>query len=228
MEHFLFDQASDLLRGFKSSLIAAIVTEMSKQPDSLRPDINFLLEIGNVRLIQRMGSRFLKGVDENLAEHHFRTFWIAMVIASHEGGDTGKIAKMVLVHDIPESRTGDVDYISRQYVERNEKLALEDMLAGLPLKEDFEALWSEYESHETLEARIAKDADNLDVDFDLFEQAAMGNVLREHWQEARRFIAKEKFYTQTAKDMFSQLENANPHEWHLNGRNRLSVGDWKK
>lgn len=201
---------------------------MSKQSENLRADINFLLEIGNLRLIPRMGNRFLKGLDSNLAEHHFRAFWIAMLIAGREGGDTGKIAKMVLVHDIPESRTGDVDYLSRQYVERNEKLALHDMLAGLPLKEEFEKLWQEYEAHETLEAKIAKDADNLDVDFDLFEQAAMGNALRGHWQEARRFIAKEKFYTQTAKDMFAQLENANPHEWHLNGRNRLSEGDWKK
>jgi len=201
---------------------------MTKKSDNLRPDVNFLLEIGNLRLIKRMGGRFLKGVDSNLAEHHFRTFWIAMLIASREGGDTGKIAKMVLVHDIPESRTGDVDYLSRQYVERNEKLALEDMLMDLPVKEEFEALWQEYEAHETLEAKIAKDADNLDVDFDLFEQAAMGNVLRGHWQEARRYIAKEKFYTQTAKDMFDQLENANPHEWHLKGRNRLSEGDWKK
>lgn len=184
--------------------------------------------MGAMRLIPRMGNRFLRGLDENLAEHHFRTFWIAMVIASYEGGDTGKIAKMVLVHDIPESRTGDVDYLSRQYVERNEKLALEDMLAGLPLKDDFRALWDEYELHESLEAQITKDADSLDVDFDLFEQAAMGNALRKHWQDARRFIAKEKFYTQTARDIFSQLEGANPHEWHLKGRNRLSVGDWKK
>ena len=201
---------------------------MKERPRMHRKDINFILEIGSLRLQKRMGSRFLRGVDSNLAEHHFRAFWIAMLIAGYEGGDTGKIAKMILVHDIPESRTGDVDYVSRQYVQRNEELALADMLMGLPVQQEFEALWHEYEAHETLEARIAKDADNLDVDFDLFEQAAMGNVLREHWQDARRFIAKEKFYTQTAKDIFAQLEQADPHEWHVSARNRLSDGDWKQ
>lgn len=201
---------------------------MPTSSGSLRSDINFLFEIGNLRFIPRMGNRFLRGVDQNLAEHHFRAFWIAMIIAGREGGDTGKIAKMVLVHDIPESRTGDADYLSRQYVERNEKLALEDMLADLPMKKEFKELWHEYETCETLEARIVKDADSLDVDFDLLEQAAMGNALRNHWQEARRFIAKEKFYTKTAKELFFQLEGANPHEWHLNGRNRLADGDWKK
>lgn len=185
---------------------------MTKNPDNLRSDINFLFEIGNLRFIPRMGNRFLRGLDQNLAEHHFRAFWIAMIIAGREGGDTGKIAKMVLMHDIPESRTGDADYLSRQYVERNEKLALEDMLSGLPMKEEFEAVWQEYEARETLEAKIAKDADNLDVDFDLFEQAAMGNQLRGHFLESRRFVAKEKLYTKTAKEIFAQLENANPHE----------------
>lgn len=151
----------------------------------LQPEINFLFEIGNLRFINRMGNRFYKGMGQNLAEHHFRVFWIAMVIAAHEGGvDTGKIAKMTLLHDIPESRTGDVDYISRQYVQRNEELALQDMLGKTPLLHEFKQLWQEYEARKTPEAKIAKDADNLDVDFDLAEQAAMGRTLNDKWQLA--------------------------------------------
>jgi putative hydrolase of HD superfamily len=92
---------------------------MQHSNQDVKPDINFLFEIGNLRFMQRMGNRFLKGMGQNLAEHHFRVFWIAMVIAAHEGNvDTGKIAKMTLLHDIPESRTGDVDYLTRQYTYR--------------------------------------------------------------------------------------------------------------
>ncbi|HEU5187378.1 MAG TPA: HD domain-containing protein [Candidatus Saccharimonadales bacterium] len=195
---------------------------------TLAPDINFLFEVGTLRFMPRMGNRFFKGMGQNLAEHHFRVFWIAMVIAAHEGGvDTGKIAKMTLLHDIPESRTGDVDYISRQYIERNEDLALEDMLGGTPLKTEFLELWHEYEARETLEARIAKDADNLDVDFDLAEQAALGRTLHGKWKEARQFIAKKYLYTKTARALFDQLVDSDPHDWHLQGRNRLNNGDWK-
>lgn len=192
------------------------------------PDINFLFEMGSIRFIDRMWRRFLKDDFANLAEHHFRMFWIAMIIASHEKNvDTGKIAKMVLVHDIAESRAGDVDYLARQYVERNEELAIHDMLAGTAIEEEFLALWEEYETRTSIEAKIVKDADNLDVDFELAEQASKGSQLQTQWLDNRKFVAKEKLYTKTAKNLFEQLLTANPHEWHLNGRNRRNSGDWR-
>lgn len=194
----------------------------------MKPDINFIFEMGNIRFIDRMWRRFLNGDFANLAEHHFRVFWIALTIAAYEGDvDTGKIAKMALVHDISESRVGDVDYLARQYVERNEELAMKDMLDGTALEKEFYVLWVEYEKRESIEARIVKDADNLDVDFELAEQAMSGNPLQKLWQSNRQFVAKEKLYTKTAKKLFDQLEAADPHEWHTSGRNRRNSGDWK-
>ncbi len=196
--------------------------------DANNRDIDFLFEMGNIRFIDRMWKRFLRDDFANLAEHHFRMFWIAMIIAANEPGvDTGKIAKMVLVHDIAESRTGDVDYLARQYVDRNEQLALEDMLDQTSIKDEFYALWDEYERKESLEAQIVKDADNLDVDFELYEQGIRGSKLREYWQDNREYVAENKLYTKTAKQIFKSLEEANPHNWHLSGRNRRNSGDWK-
>lgn len=194
----------------------------------MKQDINFLFEMGNIRYIDRMWRRFYSKDFANLADHHFRTFWIAMVIASHEKNvDTGKIAKMVLVHDISESRAGDVDYLARQYVVRNEELAIHDMLANTAIEDEFLALWEEYEERSSLESKIAKDADNLDVDFELAEQASNGSPLQSHWSDNREFVAKEKLYTETAKMLFDQLMTSNPHDWHLTGRNRRSDGDWR-
>ena len=195
----------------------------------LKPDVNFLFEMGNVRLIDRMWRRFHTTSFANLADHHFRVFWIAMSIAAGEKDvDTGKVAKMALVHDIAESRAGDVDYLARQYVERNEKLAINDMLQGTGLEEEFLALWEEYEKRESIESKIVKDADNLDVDFELAEQAASGNGLQELWHDNRAFVAKSKLYTETAKKLFEQMQKTNPHDWHHTGRNRRNDGDWKK
>lgn len=192
-------------------------------------DVDFIFEMGNIRFIERMWRRFLHDDFANLAEHHFRMFWIAMIIASHEKEvDTGKIAKMVLIHDIAESRAGDVDYLARQYVERNEQLAIQDILADTSIKDEFYALWEEYETRESLEARIVKDADNLEVDFELAEQAAKGSQLKDKWQDNRDYIAKEKLYTKTAKRLAKELQSADPHNWHLSGRNRRNSGDWKK
>lgn len=102
------------------------------------------------------------------------------------------------------------------------------MLGGSGVEKEFYELWEEYETRTSLEAKIVKDADNLDVDFELAEQAAKGSQLKKEKQEMRNFVAKEKLYTQTAKEMFAQLAEANPHNWHLQGRNRRSSGDWQK
>lgn len=199
------------------------------QQKRLNRDIDFLFEMGSIRFIDRMWHRFLNDDFANLSEHHFRMFWIAMIIASHEGNvDTGKIAKMVLVHDIAESRAGDVDYLARQYVTRNEELAIHDMLSGSVLEKEFIALWDEYEKRSSLEAKIVKDADNLDVDFELAEQATKGSTLQKQWHETREFVAKERLYTKTAKQIVAQLSKTNPHDWHLKSRNRLRGGDWQK
>jgi len=197
--------------------------------DIIDHDIDFLFEMGNIRFIERMWRRFLHADFENLAEHHFRVFWIAMIIASHEkGADNGKVAKLALIHDIAESRTGDVDYLSRQYVERNEELGIKDILNKTSIRDEFYALWEEYETRETLEAKIVKDADTLDVDFELAEQAANGITLSAIKQPMRQTVADTKMYTATAKKIFEQLKTANPHDWHWETRNRINSGDWKK
>ena len=200
---------------------------MSKASSSSR-NIDFLFEMGNIRHLPRMWSRFGGIPFANLAEHHFHVFWIAMVIAAHEKNvDTGKIAKLVMVHDIAESRSGDVDYLARQYVERNEELSIKDMLVDTAVEAEFLALWKEYEIRKSLESQIVKDADNLNVDFELIEQAANGIDLKDRWSH-RAKIADSKLYTATAKAIYQQLQGANPHAWHMNGRNRVNDGDWKQ
>lgn len=194
-------------------------------------DVDFIFEMGNIRLMDRMWYRFHSKEVANLAEHHFRMFWIAMVIAAREGNvDTGKIAKMVLVHDISESRTGDVDYLARQYVVRNEELGIQDILAETAIEKEFYELWQEYEKRETMEAKIAKDADNLDIDFELAEMEERGNMLRKGFKETREHVAKTKLYTKAAKEIYDELMSGKHgiDDWHLNGRNRLNSGDWKK
>lgn len=215
-------------------LCPTLYTRSMKQPDNLQPDINFLFEMGNIRYIDRFWRRFYHKDFSNVAEHHFRVFWVAMVIAAREQAagqqvDIGKIAQMVLVHDITESRTGEVDYISRQYVDRKEEMAIDDMLEGTSVEEHFRAIWEEYEKRESLEAKIAKDADNLDVDFELAEQAAEGSSLQSTWREMRQKVADTKLFTESAKQLAKELPLVQPHDWHTySKRNRHNAGDWKK
>jgi len=195
----------------------------------MKRDLEFLYEIGALRLIPRQWSRFHLPDVANVAEHHFRVMWLALVIAAREKkGDTEKILKMALVHDIAESRTGDVDYLARQYVDRHEDKAIGHMLTDTSLKGEFLALHKEYEARKTIEAKIVKDADNLDVDMELKEQGARGNVLGKEWKSQREWVGNTKFYTATGKKLHAEVWRSNPHDWHIKSPyNRLNGGDWK-
>src|SRR5579863_5997786 len=118
----------------------------------MKRDIDFLFEIGALRHQPRQWRRFLGTDFASITEHHFRVFWIALIIAAAEKEvDTGKIAKLALLHDIGESRTGDVDYLTRQYVQRSEDAAMQDMFEATSLETEFIALWEEYRDRRTLE-----------------------------------------------------------------------------
>lgn len=192
-------------------------------------DLEFLYELGAIRLIPRQWHRFHMGNVGDLADHHFRVIWLSLIIAAREGGkiDTEKMMKMALVHDIAESRTGDADYLARQYVIRHEEQGLADMLDGTALQDEFIALYKEYEKRECLEAKIVKDADNIDVDLELREQASQGHKLPEDWREHRQSLMA-KMYTKTGKAIKAAIEDSNPHDWHIKSpHNRLNGGDWK-
>lgn len=191
-------------------------------------DIQFLYEIGSLRFIDRQWKRFLNADFANLAEHHLRVMWLAIIIAKYEKADIDKVLKMALVHDIAESRTGDVDYLARQYVKREEELGLKDMLHKTAIEKEFLHLYEEYEKRESLEAKVVKDADTLDVDMELSEQEARGFKLKQVWRGQRQHVKKTQLFTATARKIGRQLETSSPHDWHVKGRNRINAGDWKK
>jgi len=192
-----------------------------------KKDLEFLYELGCFRFVSRVWVQLLHPNFQNNAEHTFRVIWISMILAKYEGiKNLEKVIKMALIHDIPESRTGDVHYISRQYTKRNEDLAVTDILTGTAL-EEFIQIWKEYENRQSIEAKIVKDADNLDVDLELQEQEAKGVTLKSAFKVHRKAAISKSLYTASARKLWKEIQTSNPHDWHLNARNRFNDGDWK-
>ncbi|KKR21520.1 MAG: Metal dependent phosphohydrolase [Candidatus Moranbacteria bacterium GW2011_GWA2_39_41] len=190
-------------------------------------DVEFFYEIGQLRLINRMWRRFFQSETSNVAEHTLRVIWIALAIAKKEGVKNEEvIMKMALVHDITESRTGEVDYISRQYAVLKEDMAIKDMLGDTILEEDFLEIWGKYEKRDSIEAKIVKDADNLDVNLELMEQQIQ--TIADKFLKPRNISVRPKLFTETAKKYWDAIEKSDVHDWHVLGRNRFSAGDWKK
>lgn len=190
-------------------------------------NLDFLYEMGTMRYIPRMWRQFLNKDFANLSEHILRVMWTALLIAKEEGADMNKVLKMALVHDITESRNSEVHYLSRMYTKRNEEKAIKDILEGTSIEQEFIELFNEYEERKSIEAKIVKDADNLDVDMELQEHHANGLRIKEEFQHIRDRVY-ELLFTDTAKRMWKQIQQSNPHSWHVEGNNRFNKGDWKK
>lgn len=195
----------------------------------MQRDLEFMYEVGCLRHIQRTWKQFLNPDFENLSDHTLRVIWISLILAKYEGAtDIEKLMKMALVHDLSESRSVDSHYVSRQYVDRHEDEAINDTLLDTAVYEDFMKIWHEYEVRESLEAKIVKDADSLDVDLELKEQEYRGLKLGEDTFEGRQYVAQTKLYTEAARDFWNLIQDSNPNDWHMRGKNRFTTGDWRK
>src|SRR5260221_7400541 len=170
---------------------------------SYKRDLEFLFEIGALRYKQRAWSQYLTINFANITEHTYRVIWLSLIIAKYEKvKDLGKVVQLAVVHDLAESRGVDVHYVSRAFTSRDEEASLKSTFEDTILEEDFTKLWKEAEEKQTIEAKIVKDADNLDIDLELLEQeASNGNRIREIHKPARKIAYEQKLNTKTAKKL---------------------------
>ena len=192
-------------------------------------DIEFLYEIGSLRHTQRTWVQFNNPNRANVAEHTLRVVWTAMIIAKNEKkADLNKVIKIALIHDVPESRTGDVHYLSRMYTDCNDELAINDILEKTSLETELINMWEEYEERKSIESKIVKDADNIDAELELKELLARGNSLPRKWKKFREDNVRTKMFTTTGKKLWDELQKSDPDDWHVKGKNRFTKGGWKK
>jgi len=88
----------------------------------------------------------------------------------HGNIDSGKVVSMCLFHDLPEARSLDHHYVSQQYVTVDEEQISHDQLLGLPGESYTKELVHEYRKRESIESRLAKDADILEAILTICEQ----------------------------------------------------------
>jgi 5'-deoxynucleotidase YfbR-like HD superfamily hydrolase len=103
----------------------------------------------------------------------------------------------------------------REYVKREEELAAEHIFHDTFLEKETAVLLKEYEERRSLEAKIVKDADNIDVDLELKELSRIGDSSARQMQKDHRPIVRaQKLNTATAKKMWDEIKKSNPDEWH--------------
>ena len=148
----------------------------------MKRTVEFLFETGMLKKTPRTGFQFLGSGAESVAEHSFRTTILGYVLATMENGaDIDKAVRMCLFHDLAEARTGDHNYVNKKYVAVDEEKAIQDQTRDLPFGDDIVSLTREFNAAKTLEARIAKDADQLDLILELKGQQDSGNPNAKEW-----------------------------------------------
>jgi len=123
---------------------------------------NLLFEAKILKEIPRSGFHFLGVGNESVAEHSFCITFIAYVMSQMETNiDPLKLITMCLVHDLPEAKTGDLNYVQKNYVTADENKAVKETTMDLPFGPSMAGLIKEFRDGQSAEAKLARDADHL-------------------------------------------------------------------
>nr|ALS89315.1 HD domain protein [uncultured bacterium]ALS89400.1 HD domain protein [uncultured bacterium] len=158
-----------------------------------------LIELQRLKRLERTGwtLRGLPNGTESVAAHSFGVGVTAMMLATEIKTrgldlDMERVLKMALLHDWAETRVGDMPRTATSYFgsdvrKRAETAAFADIVSSLGAAEsDYKNLYQDYELRLSLEARLVKAADILDLlvqAYALEHSGAKG--LDEFWEVAR-------------------------------------------
>ncbi len=172
--------------------------------------INFLFEVGMLKKTPRTGYQFLGSGKESVAEHTFRMTIIGYLLSLQEPqADSMKTTLMCLFHDLHEARTGDHNYVNKRYVQIDEDKAIQDLAKNLPFSDQIVSLTREFTEGKSLEARISRDADQLDLILSLKEQQDLGNTYAREWLH----YALKRLQTEAARSMAQEILETDSTEW---------------
>lgn len=166
-------------------------------------------EAGMLKNIPRSGFPFLGSGKENVAEHSFRVTFIGYALARLAGVEPATVCFLCLFHDLHEARTGDFNYVNHRYDSCNVIAALEDATQGTGLQEEILSYWNELETRESLAAKLAHDADQLDLICNLQTELCRGNEFARDWLDS----ALKRLVTSWGQDLAEQILKTSPQRW---------------
>jgi putative hydrolases of HD superfamily len=158
--------------------------------------LDLFAEAGKLKAVKRSGW-WMTGSprDESVADHSFRCAVIGYVLARLEKRDPYKTLMMSLFNDIHEARIGDLHKLAHRYIDVRsaEKKAFGEQMRKLPdiFRNELSCLRKEYDTQESPESVIARDADILECLVQAKEFLDMG------FTKAKKFFDKAPSHLKT-------------------------------
>ncbi len=206
----LANRTAPNVRGYSSG--GRVETPPPDVTERLGRQMAFLREIDKLKSVYRRtllmdGSRF-----ENDAEHSWHLAVMAMLLVEHAnttGLDIGKVVRMVLAHDLVEIDAGDTyvyDTAGNVGKLEREARAADRIFGLLPGDQaaEFRALWDEFETRETPEARFAAALDRVQPLLHNF--ATQGTVWRQHGITSGRVADRNRHVADGSRALWTYAE----------------------
>jgi len=192
--------------------------ETSADPKRLA---DFLFEVGMLRKTPRTGLQFLGSGRESVAEHSYRTTMIGYVLARKCDASWERVMLMCMVHDLHEARVGDFNYVNRLYNSADEGRAFRDAVEQTGPDQRLLEAAEELEASRTEEARLVRDADQLDLILTLKEQQDLGNPYAPKWLHH----ALKRLRTECGSELAQAIVNTDHTDWWFAG---VESGWWSR
>lgn len=188
--------------------------------ESIRRITELVFEVGRLKRLPRSGW-LLAGVKdcESVAEHCFRTAVLGFILAALEGLDAYRVATLCLMHDLTETRLGDLDALAKRYLDRSsavESTVMRAQLEGLPkaLRDEIVAAMGSSSELRSEERNIVADADRLECFIQALEYRASGV------EGVAPFLAlsEDDLASTSARTLLVAFRNEDPAAWWSRSR----------
>ena len=131
--------------------------------------LDFFQIASSLKKIPRQGwiDKLGLSAPESVADHCYSMALMSMIISDIEEYDSEKILKMVLIHDLAESITGDLtpEQINKERKRRYEDKSFLEIIQKFPepLRKKYLEIWKEYQENTTKEANLVHQIDKLEM-----------------------------------------------------------------
>ena len=180
--------------------------------ERLKKQLDFMLELDKMKNIYRQTYVLHEDRKENDAEHSWHLTILAFMLEEYaaEPIDTLKVIKMVLLHDVVEIDAGDTYlYDEEGYkskAEREEKAA-QRIFGLLPddQRDEYYALWREFEDDITYESRFASILDRMQPL--LLNYTKGGIAWKEHGVHKEQVLSRNRPYFDASHELAEVIES---------------------
>lgn len=175
--------------------------------------LDFFKTAANLKKISRQGwiDKLSLKNPESVADHSYSMAIMGMVISDLENYNSEKILKMILLHDLSESKIGDytTSQVNKEKKNKLENNAFNEIIKNLPdlIKSQYLQIWQEYQENNSLESKIVHQIDKLEMSLQakIYEKDGHSQEKLESFFESAKIDITDpklkELFTKIIKDM---------------------------